>query len=100
MEEVIENGLEVVVVGEVETREGKPPRFRPVDHPLIVTTKARRAELPTPTNPSLGLWVAAGLVLGGAIFLALVATFIICTGAIPSANPRILPPQLRPPAGR
>ncbi len=99
LEEVIENGLEVVVVGEVETREGRSPRFRPVDHPLIVAAKARRAELPTPTNPAVGLWIAAGAVLGVAVFLALAATFVICAGAVPIPNPRVLPPQFRPAVG-
>ena len=100
LEEVVESGVEVYVVGEVETREGKPPRFRPVDHPLIVARKARDAEMPTPTNPTVSLWVAAGVVLGLTVLFSLVATIAICAGVVPTNNPNMVPPQLRPPAGR
>ena len=78
LEEIIENKVAVIVVGEVETREGGPPRFRPVDYPLIVTTKPRRAVLPTPTSPATKLWIAAGIVLGATLLLAFGATILLC----------------------
>lgn len=100
LEEVIENGAEVIVVGEAETREGKPPRFRPVDHPLIVTTKARRASLPTPRNPATGYWIAAGIVLGVTLLLFLSSLIAVCAGVGPPGGPRFGPPPMRPTPGR
>ena len=99
-EEIIENGAEVYVVGEVEVREGKTPRFRPVDHPLLVTRKARRASLPTPSNPAMGLWIAAGVVLGVTALLTLVSSVVICAGALSPPGPRGAPPPSRTFPGR
>ena len=96
-EEAVEDGVEVYVVGEVEVREGKP-RFRPVDHPLIVARKVRDAELPAPANAAAGLWVAAGVVLGLTLLISLGATIAICSGLVhPSTPPVMVPPPLRPP---
>jgi hypothetical protein len=91
-EEVVENGVEVIVVGEVETREGGPPRFRPVNHPLIVTTKAKRASLPTPGNPATGYWISAGIVLGATLLLFLFSLVAVCAGFGPPGGPRLGPP--------
>ncbi|HVS37198.1 MAG TPA: hypothetical protein VMS17_16670 [Gemmataceae bacterium] len=96
LEEVIESGVPVHVVGEVEVRDGRPPRFRPVDHPLVIAKKARDAELPTPTNLSMGLWIAAGVVLGATILFSVLLGVAICAGVIPPAGPNGLPPQVRP----
>jgi hypothetical protein len=90
-EEVIEEGTEVFVVGEVETCEGRPPRFHPVDHPLIVATHPKEARLPRPGNPATGLWVAAGVVLGVTLLLTLVGLLIV------AANVRSAPRYYVPP---
>jgi len=99
-EEVIENGVEVIVVGEVETRAGKPPRFRPVDHPLIVTTKPKRASLPTPASPATGYWIAAGVVLGVTALLTLFSAVAVCAGMGQGVGPRFGPPPNVRPVGR
>ncbi len=76
-EEVIEEGIEVFVVGEVETRGDRPPRFRPVDHPLIVTTRPKEARLPPPANPATPLWIASGIVIGLTLLFTLVGILLV-----------------------
>jgi hypothetical protein len=99
-EEIIEDGVSVYVVGEVEILEGRSPRFRPTDHPLIVAKKASRASLPTPTNPAMGLWIAAGVVLGVSLLIGMFALFAACAGMMPVGGPRIAPPVVKPMPGR
>jgi hypothetical protein len=94
-EEIIENGAEVTVVGEVELREGKPPRFRPVDHPLIVARKSSRAYLPTPSHPAMGLWIAAGVVLGLTVLVFLMSMAVACSGLNLGPRP-VAPAPARP----
>jgi hypothetical protein len=82
-EEIIEEGVEVIVVGEAETREGRPPCFRPVDYPLIVATHPRDAHLPPPVNPSRALWVAANIVLALTMLGTVVGVLIVVVNLLP-----------------
>jgi hypothetical protein len=81
-EEIIEEGDEVIVVGEVETRDGRPPCFRPVDYPLIVATHPRDARLPPPVNTSRALWVAASIVLALTMLGTVVGVLIVAASLI------------------
>ena len=79
-EKVLENGIAVIVLGEVEVREGKSPRFRPKNFPLVLTVKGRQPTLPAARKTATTLWIAAGAVLGVTLFLTVVGTFMACGG--------------------
>jgi hypothetical protein len=94
-EKVVENGVEVTVVGEVETREGKPPRFRPADFPVVVVPRGRKARLPVPGGSPKPLWIAAGIVMGATLLLTLIGSVIVCAGVM-SNNKSSPPPAASP----
>ena len=81
-EKMIENGVEVTVVGEVETREGKPPRFRPADFPIVIVPRGKKAHLSPPSGSPMPLWIAAGIVGGATLLLTLLGFVIVGVGVM------------------